>query len=101
MSLRSNPVGSESADPLPPLDSVIAVKARIERVADDLQSEKLSPKVALALVPLLTLQIRVIEMTDKVTETKRKVEKLWAKSAGDEDTGEPPDSDEPDEPIKP
>ena len=73
-------------------------------MADDLQSGKLSPKVGAVLVTLLTLQIRVIEMTDKVTDTKQKVEKMWAeykKRTGDADTAEPPDSDEPDEPIKP
>ena len=73
-------------------------------MADDLYSGKLSPKVALALVPVLTLQIRVIEMTDKVNDTKRKAEEMWAaykERSGDADTAEPPDPDEPDEPTKP
>ncbi len=95
---------SESADPLPPMDTVFAVKARIERIADDLYSNKLSPKVAAVLVTVLTLQIRVLELTDKVTDTKQKVEKMWAeykKRTGDADPAEPPHSDDPDDPPKP
>jgi len=107
---KSHYVPTESAGSLLPLDSVMAVRARLERVADDLHLGTLSPKIAAVMVPVLTLQIRVIEMTDKVDDTKRKVEQLWAEHkerTGDGDTpdpsepDDPEDPDDPDEPIKP
>ncbi len=92
---------SENADPLPPLDNVIGVKARLESMVDDLHSRRLDPRVATAMVSVLTLQMRVIEVTD----IGRKVEELWVDkakkdAAGSKDIARPPDSDSPDEPTE-
>jgi len=61
---RNRHVSAEKADPLPSLDSALAVRKAIARLVDDVYSGKLQPRIASGLAPLLSLQFRVIETAD-------------------------------------
>ena len=52
----------ETADPLPTLDNVLAVRDTVARLIMDVHSGKTHPKIAASLAPLLNLQLRAIEM---------------------------------------
>jgi hypothetical protein len=52
------------SDPLPPLDSMVAVRDAVERVIADVYSGKLHPRVAAGLAPLLQLQLRALDATE-------------------------------------
>ena len=54
----------ENADPLPALDSVLAVQDIVARLVADVYAGKLHPRVAAGLAPLMTLQLRTIETSD-------------------------------------
>jgi hypothetical protein len=55
---------AESGDPLPPLDSEVAVRDRGNRLFDDVTAGKIHPRVAAVLVSLLNLQMRAIYTAD-------------------------------------
>ncbi|HKV82055.1 MAG TPA: hypothetical protein VJP02_28160 [Candidatus Sulfotelmatobacter sp.] len=55
------PVGSE---PLPNLDSPMALRDTVTRLITDVYAGKLHPRIATGLAPLMHLQLRVLEKTD-------------------------------------
>jgi len=55
---------AESGDPLPPLDTPVAVRDRGNRLFDDVIAGKIPPKVAAVLVSLLNLQLHAIRPAD-------------------------------------
>src|SRR5437868_14713615 len=50
-----------ASDPLPRLDSAIAVRTIVARLIEDVYAGKLHPRIATGLAPLLNLQLRAIE----------------------------------------
>ncbi len=56
--------GSESCEPLPPLNNAIAVRDVVARLIGDVYSGRLHPKIAASLAPLMNLQLRAIEVVD-------------------------------------
>ncbi len=79
----------ESADPLPPLDNVTAVLDTGTLVANELYSGKLKPGVAEAMVRVLSLQMRAIELaaakrTSALEQRVAKLEKLSAEATADQ-----------------
>jgi hypothetical protein len=73
----------ENADPLPTLDSALAVRETVARLIADVYAGKLNPRVAAGLAPLLNLQLRAIEITEITNKMERrlaKVEKLLAEA---------------------
>jgi len=67
----------EGCDPLPKVDTAIAVRDTVARLIADVYSGKLPPKVATSLAPLMNLQLRAIETSD-LEERLAKLEKLAA-----------------------
>lgn len=67
----------ENADPLPTLDSALAVREAGARLIADVYSGKLHPKIASGLAPLLNLQLRAIETVD-LEQRVVKLERLLA-----------------------
>ena len=62
---RSNRhAASEITDPLPTLDSALAVRETGARLINDLVAGRIQPRVASVLVSLLSLQLRSIETTN-------------------------------------
>ena len=51
-------------EPLPNLDSAIAVRDTVNRLITDVYDGKLHPRIATGLAPLMHLQLRVLEKTD-------------------------------------
>jgi len=81
---RSNRHASgESADPLPTLDNVIAVRDTVARLIADVYAGKVHPRIAAGLAPLLSLQMRAIEITEIANLERRvaELEKLSAEAA--------------------
>jgi hypothetical protein len=76
----------ESADPLPRLDSAIAVRDTVARLFADIYSGKLHPRIVAGLAPLMNLQLRAIETTD-LEQRVAKLEKLLAETEGKKDEG--------------
>ena len=103
----------ENIDSLLPLDSVLAVQEMGTRMGNDLYSGKLKPGVAQALVRVLTMQIRTIEVVaaKRSTALEKRIAKLEEKRSaeaaaekrvdGDAETSEPSDPDDPDKPDEP
>lgn len=76
----------ENADPLPTLDSALAVREASERLIADVYSGKLHPKIASSLAPLLNLQLRAIETVD-LQQRVVKLERLLAEMDTEQDRG--------------
>jgi hypothetical protein len=55
---------SEPADPLPTLDSAVAVRQTVARLVEDVYAGKVHPRTASGLASLLNLQLRAIETSD-------------------------------------
>jgi hypothetical protein len=80
---RSNRhVSGESADPLPTLDNAIAVRETVARLIADVYAGKLNPRVAAGLAPLLSLQLRAIEITEITNKMERRLAALENLSSG-------------------
>jgi hypothetical protein len=71
----------ENADPLPSLDSAVAVRDTVARLITDVYAGKLHPRIAAGLAPLMNLQLRAIETAD-LEQRMVRIEKLLAKSEG-------------------
>ncbi len=54
------PTVPENAEPLPALDSMMAVRDTVNRLVTDVYAGNLHPKIAAGLAPLLQLQIRAL-----------------------------------------
>jgi hypothetical protein len=76
-------VPGAGADPLPVLDTAIAVRETVARLIADVYSGKLHPSVAGGLATLLNLQLRAIEKTDierRIAELERRLAESEDKS---------------------
>jgi hypothetical protein len=69
-----------SVDPLPKLDNAMAVRKTVAQLIEDVYSGRLDTRVAMALTPLLNLQLRAIETTD----VERRLEEWGKQSEGDQ-----------------
>jgi hypothetical protein len=76
---------AENADPLPKLESAMAVRDAVAQLVADVYAGKMNPRVASGLAPLLSLQLRVIETTD-LEQRLVKVEKQLATPDKDVDS---------------
>ena len=74
---------AEAIDPLPRLDTAIAVRDTVARLVADLFSGKLQPKIVSGLASLLSLQLRAIE-TSALELRIAKLEKLLAETGYEE-----------------
>lgn len=92
------PSAVETGDPLPKLDSAIAVRDAVAQLIADVYAGKLHPRVAASLAPLMNLQLRAIETTD-LEQRLARLEKLLAEAdsgpdrkrgATELDFGDPP-----------
>jgi hypothetical protein len=72
------PSAAETVDPLPKLETAIAVRDAVARLIADTYAGRLQPRIASGLAPLLNLQLRAIETTD-LERRIAKLEKLLAK----------------------
>ena len=72
------PTVPENAEPLPTLNSAVAVRDTVDRLIADVYAGKLHPKIAGGLAPLLQLQLRALDATD-VEQRITKLERLAAK----------------------
>jgi hypothetical protein len=72
------PAAAEPVDPLPKLETAIAVRDAVAQLIADLHAGRLQPRIAAGLAQLLNLQLRAIETTD-LERRIAKVEKLLAK----------------------
>jgi general stress protein YciG len=85
------PSASETADPLPKLETAIAVRDAVARLIKEVYAGKLDPRVAAGLAPLLSLQKRLIETTD-LERRLAKLEKLLAETEAEKDLDRKQDS---------
>lgn len=76
---RNRHVSAETSDPLPTLDSALAVRETVARLISDVYAGRMNPRIASGLAPLMNLQLRAIETTD-LEQRLTKVEKLLAKN---------------------
>ena len=53
-----------ATDPLPRLNTAMAVRDTVARFIDEVYSGKLDPRIASGLAPLLNLQLRIIDTAD-------------------------------------
>ena len=61
-------------NPLPTLDNALAVRDTVARLIADVYAERIHPRIAAGLAPLLNLQLRAIETTDlarRIAEMER------------------------------
>lgn len=70
---------AESANPLPTLDNVLAVRDAVARLVADVYAGKIHPRIAAGLAPLMNLQLRALETTD-LERRVAKLEKLLAEA---------------------
>jgi Family of unknown function (DUF5763) len=60
---KKNGVVRVGIDPLPNLDSAIAIRDTVTRLISDVYEGKLHPRIAAGLAPLMHLQLRAVEKT--------------------------------------
>jgi hypothetical protein len=87
---RNRHAAGEADDPLPALDNALAVRDTVARLIADVYAERIHPRIAAGLAPLLSLQLRAIETTD-LARRLAEVEKLLSRtpsSAGLVGTGD-------------
>ena len=80
-----------SADPLPRLETAMAVREAVGKLIADVYGGKLNPRVAAGLAPLMNLQLRTIEATDQERRLT-KLEKLLAETEAEKDLDRKADS---------
>ena len=61
---RNRHTADEHLDPLPELNTALAVRETVARLIEDVYAGKMNPRTAAGLAPLLSLQLRAIETTD-------------------------------------
>ena len=72
------PTVPENAEPLPVLDSAMAVREAVDRLIANLYAGKLHPRIAAGLAPLLQLQLRALAEAD-IERRLSKLERLVAR----------------------
>jgi hypothetical protein len=72
---RNRRSADQTGDPLPTLDTAMAVRDTVARLIADVYAGRINPRTAAGLAPLLNLQMRAIESTD-VEQRLAKLEKL-------------------------
>jgi hypothetical protein len=90
---------AEITDPLPKLDTAIAVRDAVEQVIVDVYAGKLHPRVAASLAPLLGLQLRAIETTDLVRRVAKLEEQEAAANKSSDAPGYTPQGDPSNPPV--
>jgi hypothetical protein len=83
--------GTESAYPLPKLETATAVRDAVAQLIADVYAGKRHARDAAALAPLLNLQLRAIETTD-LERRLAKLERLLAETEAEKDLDRKPDS---------
>jgi hypothetical protein len=73
---------AEGGDPLPPLDTTVAVRDRGNRLFDDVNAGKIHPRVAAVLVSLLSLQMRAIYTADLEQRVAKLEQQLELRDGG-------------------
>jgi hypothetical protein len=66
----------ENVDPLPTLDNALAVRDTVARLVADVYAGRIHPRIAAALAPLMSLQLRAIETTNferRVAELEKRL----------------------------
>jgi hypothetical protein len=71
----------ENPDPLPTLDTALAVRDTVARLIADIYAGRVHPRIAAGLAPLMNLQLRAIETAD----FEQRVAKLEKRLAQAED----------------
>ena len=69
-------------DPLPNLDTAIAIRDTVARLISDVYEGKLHPRIAAGLAPLMHLQLRAVEKTElekRLTKLERLVRDAFLK----------------------
>jgi len=79
---RNRYITGENLDPLPALDTALAVRDTVARLIQDVYAGKIQPRVASSLSPLLNLQLRAIETTE-LARRLAEVEKQLRREPGD------------------
>jgi len=92
---------SALADPLPKLDTLIAVQETISQVIGEVRAGKLDPKVAASITPLLHLQWQVLEVTTAIRRVAELEEILDAYQGAEQPLPEVLETKAPAEPAKP
>jgi hypothetical protein len=78
---------SESAEPLPRLESAMAVRATVDRLVAEVYAGKIHPRVAAGLAPLLNLQLQAIKATDLDLRLAKMEKQMDEKNAASESSG--------------
>ncbi len=90
---RNRHVPNENVDPLPTLNTALAVRETVARLIADVYAGKIHPRIATSLATLLNLQLRAIETTDlarRVAELERQLTHAQGEAdlEGSRDAGE-------------
>ena len=95
------PVAGALADPLPKLDTLIAVQETISQVIGEVRAGKLDPKVAASITPLLHLQWQALQVTTALRQVAELEEILDANQKAERPLTEVLKTKAPAEPAKP
>ena len=73
------PAGAENPARLPTLDNALAVRDTVARLVEDVYAGRIHPRIAAGMAPLLSLQLRAVEITD-IERRLTKLEKALAEN---------------------
>jgi hypothetical protein len=76
----------EPPEPLPKLDSAVAVRDATARLIADVVAGKLSPKIATGVAPLLNVQLRIIDAVER-SDLQERTAKLQRLGSGESAVG--------------
>jgi hypothetical protein len=79
---------AQTSDPLPTVDTAIAVRDLVARLIADVHGGKLHPKIAAGLAPLMNLQLRAIETSNLELQLARLEQRLAKLEAGRDKKGD-------------
>ncbi|MGH9515281.1 MAG: hypothetical protein ACRD3P_06345 [Terriglobales bacterium] len=81
---RKNRHTAQNVEPLPTLDTAVAVRDAVNRLIRDVYSATLDPRVAAGLAPLLNLQLRAIgiaELERRIGELERQLTEVMSRQS--------------------
>jgi len=78
---------AESVDPLPKLDTAIAVRDAVAQLIADVYAGKLNARIAAGLAPLMSLQLNAIKTTDLERRIAEFEKKQLAEALGEAGVG--------------